>query len=113
MHGKENLRVANSYLWSSLPDRITYMLVTILNRLQNSPYFCVFRYGRAVEQKVWNEAENIERDWGETLKIRLTRTTHYGRVRLARFARARLLRHALPISLLILRKKPNVLQSKF
>ena len=39
-------------------------------RLQNSPYFCVFRYGRAVEQKVWNEAENIERDWGETLKIR-------------------------------------------
>ena len=29
-----------------------------------------------------------------------------GGVRLARFARARLLRHALPISLLILRKKP-------
>ena len=35
----------------------------------------------------------------------------YGRVRLARFARVRLLRHALPISLLILRKKPTVLQS--
>ena len=35
----------------------------------------------------------------------------YGRVRLARFARIRLLRHALPISLLILRKKPTVLQS--
>ena len=32
-------------------------------------------------------------------------------VRLARFARVRLLRHALPISLLILRKKPTVLQS--
>ena len=32
MHGKENLRVANSYLWSSLPDRITYMLVTILKK---------------------------------------------------------------------------------
>ena len=32
-------------------------------------------------------------------------------VRLARFARARLLRHALPISLLLLRKKPTVLQS--
>ena len=30
---------------------------------------------------------------------------------LARFARVRLLRHALPISLLILRKKPTVLQS--
>ena len=33
-------------------------------------------------------------------------------MRLARFARARVLRHALPISLLILRKKPTVLQSK-
>lgn len=34
MHGKENLRVhvANSYLWSSVPDRITYMLVTSLKR---------------------------------------------------------------------------------
>ena len=35
----------------------------------------------------------------------------YGRVRLARLARVRLLRHALPISLLTLRKKPTVLQS--
>ena len=31
-------------------------------RLQNSPYFCVFKYARAVKQKVWNEAENRERD---------------------------------------------------
>ena len=62
-------------------------------RLQNSPYFCVFKYARAVKQKVWNEAENR------------------GRVRLVRFARVILLRHALPISLLILRKKPTVLQS--
>ena len=38
-------------------------------RLQNSPYFCVFKYERAVQQKVWNEAENREQDWGETLKI--------------------------------------------
>ena len=36
------------------------------HRLQNSPYFCVFKYARAVKQKVWNEAENRERDWGET-----------------------------------------------
>ena len=38
------------------------------NRLQNSPYYCVFKYARAVIQKVWNdwnEAENRERDWGE------------------------------------------------
>ena len=59
--------------------------------LQNSPYFCVFKYARAAKQKVWNEAENTEQDWGETV---------------------RLLRHALPISLLILREKPTVLQSK-
>ena len=39
-------------------------------RLQSSPYFCVFNYARAVKQKVWNDAENSERDWGETLKIR-------------------------------------------
>ena len=37
-------------------------------RLQNSPYFCVFKYARVVKQKVWNEAENRERDWGEMLK---------------------------------------------
>ena len=32
-------------------------------RLQNSPYFCVSKYAQAVTQKVWNEAENKERDW--------------------------------------------------
>ena len=36
-------------------------------RLQNSPYFCLFKYARAVKQKVWNEAENRERDWGFSL----------------------------------------------
>ena len=84
----------------------------LLPRLQNSPYFCVFKYARAVKQKVWNEAENRERDWGETL-FSLSPHTPYGRVRLARSARIRLLRHALPISLLILRKKPTVLQSSY
>ena len=70
------------------------LFVYLRYRLQNIPYFCVFKYARAVKQKVWNEAENRERDWGETL------------------ARVRLLRHALPISLLILRKKkPTVLKS--
>ena len=39
-------------------------------RLQNSPYFCVLKYARAVKQNVWNDAENIEPDWGETPKIR-------------------------------------------
>ena len=73
-----------------------YFRNSFYDRLQNSPYFCVFKYARAVEQKVGNEAENRERDWGHT---------PYGRVRLARFACARLLRLTLPISLLILRKK--------
>ena len=49
-------------------------------RLQNSAYFCVFKYGRAVKQNVWNEAENSERHWGETLKMRI------GFFSLARFA---------------------------
>ena len=40
------------------------------SRLQNSPYFQVFKYARVVKQKVWNEAENRERDWEETLKIK-------------------------------------------
>ena len=81
-------------------------------RLQNSPYFCVFKYARAIKQKVWNEAENREHDWGETLKNKVFSLSPHTRVRLVRFARIRLLRHALPISLLILRKKPTVLQSR-
>ena len=31
-------------------------------RLQNSPYFCIFEYVRAVKQKVRNDAENVERE---------------------------------------------------
>ena len=52
-------------------------------RLQNGPYFCVFKYARAVK--------GLKRGWKQ---------------------RARLLRHALPISLLIFRKNTTVLQSK-
>ena len=80
-----------------LQIKLKFIANTFFTRLQNSPYFCVFKYARTVKQNVWNEAENRERD--------------YGRVRLARFARARLLRHCSTISLLILRKKPTVLQS--
>ena len=63
---------------------------TCLCRLQNCPSadFGVFKYAWAVTQKVWNEAENGV--WG---------------------SRVLLSRHALPTSLLILRKKPTVLQS--
>ena len=59
------------------------LFVYLRYRLQNIPYFCVFKYARAVKQNVGNEAENRERDWGDFL------------------------RHALPISLLILRKKTD------
>ena len=41
-------------------------------RPQNNPYFWVFKYARAVKQKVWSEAENRERDRKETLKILLS-----------------------------------------
>ena len=62
-------------------------------RLQNSPYFCVFKYARAVQQKVWNEAENREQDWGETLKIRTVRFAYVIFVRITRFSQPR----AIPI----------------
>ena len=49
-------------------------------RLQNSPFFCVLKYARAVKQKVWNEAKNRERDWGEkalALRARNTLTPRF------------------------------------
>ena len=56
----------------------------------------VFKYARAVKQKAWNEAENIERDWGERLKILiiankffLSPHTPYGHVRLLGHANLR------------------------
>ena len=70
-------------------------------RLQNSPYFCVFKYATR---------EQSNKRSGTKLKTE-SETGDYGRVSLARFAPVRLLRHALPISLLILRKKTTVLQS--
>ena len=54
-----------------------------------------------IQVRASSQTKGLERGWT------------YGRVRLARFARRRLLRHASPISLLILRKKPTVLQSSF
>ena len=65
----------------------------------------IFAYSSTREQ---SKAANRERDW----VFSLSPHTPCGRVRLARFARIRPLRHALPISLLILRKKPTILQSR-
>ena len=58
----------------------------------------------------WKQGARLGRDAKNTVFF-LSPHTPFGRVRLARFARVRLLRHPLPISLLILRKKPTVLQS--
>ena len=52
----------------------------LFSRLQNSPYFCVFKYARAVKQEVWNETENREWDSSHArraLRARKTDTTLY------------------------------------
>ena len=74
----------NTYLWLSnlFRDRRGALRNSLQKlrpkfRLQNSPYFCVFKYARAVKQKVWNEAETRERDWGETLHARKTLTPRF------------------------------------
>ena len=69
----------------------------------------LFKYARAVKQKVWNESQNRERDWGETPKIRFfSLASHAPRACKARARRARkTLTPRLPISLLILRKKTD------
>ena len=55
-----------------------------------------------------NTREQSNKRSGMRLKTESeTGERRYGRVRLARFQRVRLLRHALPISLLILRKKTD------
>ena len=65
----------------------------------------IFAYSRTREQSNKRSGMGLKTE-SETGERR------YARVRLARFVRVRLLRHALPISLLIWRKKPTVLQSK-
>ena len=75
-------------LYWVLVTRFGFSSSALRVRLQNSPYFCVFKYARAVKQKVckvWNEPENRERDWGETLSL----ASHALRACEARVLRAR------------------------
>ena len=69
--GINNFSKAEKYSRITMCDhhlpKLTTTVVSIQSRLQNSPYFCVFKYARLVKRKVWNEAENRERDWGMTL----------------------------------------------
>ena len=102
---EQNLHITNIRYSECIYFRYSWHFVR--TRLQNSPYFCVLKYAREAKQKVWNEAENRDPDWGETLKIFSPRLTSPTGVWGSRFARVRLLRHALPISLLILRRKPD------
>ena len=96
-----------------IPTRILFQIHDLrrllITKLQNSPYFCIFKYARAVKQKVCKEAENRDPDWGRLGRGAFFFSPHttYGPIRLARFTRVRLLRHALPISLQILRKKTD------
>ena len=59
---ERNLSSQVNAMSSKIAERNCYGNI-VCDRLQNSPYFCVFKYARAVKQKVWNEAENRERDW--------------------------------------------------
>ena len=52
----------------------------LFSTLQNSSYFCVFKYARAVKQKVWNETEKREWDTSHArraLRARKTEATLY------------------------------------
>ena len=71
---KDPFRTKADYIWiyrmskqnrKYISNICPLFLFTIRTRLQNSPYFCVFKYARAVKQKVCNEAENKERDCGD------------------------------------------------
>ena len=85
----------------------------VMTRLQNTQSVFLFIQVRGtVKQKVWNEAEKQRARLGRDAKNTVFFSRLVERVRFARCARARLLRHALPVSLLILRKKPTVLQSR-
>ena len=74
--------------------------------------FCVFKYARAFKQKVWNEADNRERDWGETLKFFfLSPHTPYACEARARSARKTITPRFSDFFTDFEKKKPTVLQS--
>ena len=58
------------FLWRGESENVSSLIAcfTAGSRLRKSLYFCVVKYARAVKQKVWNEAETREWDWGETLR---------------------------------------------
>ena len=65
-----------------------------------------------IQVRASNQTKGRERGWKQRARLGRDAKNMVFFVRLARFGRVRLLHHALPISLLILRKKPTVLQSR-
>ena len=59
----------NPYRGSLVLHCLLEAVVRGLDKLQNSPFFYVCKFARAVKQNVWSEAENGEQD------SRLTRAT--------------------------------------
>ena len=94
-----------TYIKNTIAITLDYLLIMPwLNRNAGLTLDCktvrIFAYSSMREQSNKRTGTRLKTE-SETGERR------YGRVRLARFARLRLLRHALPISLLILRKKPD------
>ena len=84
------MRISTITLWNSLLS--TAVLAVFTTRLQNSRIFCVGlsnKCARSFERKVWNECENGEWNWGETLKnvILASHPTTLRACELARFPR--------------------------
>ena len=80
-------------IWTVVP----YLLIALLLRLDKNALL-------SIKIRLQNNPRERERLGSDTKNFSLSPHTPYGRVRLARFALVRLLRHALPIYLLILRK---------
>ena len=84
--------------------------IYFINRLQNSPYFCVFKYARAIKQKVCNETENRERDWGEVF-FSLASHAHTSSEARAVRARKTLTTRFTDLFTDFKKKRPTILQS--
>ena len=76
-------------------------------RLQNTEQSVFLR----IQVRVSSQTKGLERGWKQRARLGRDAKNNFFHSWGSRVARVRLLRHALPISLLILRKKPTVLQS--
>ena len=47
-----------------------------MNKLQNSPYFCVFKYARAVKQKAETRLKTESETWGDAVFFFFSLASH-------------------------------------